>query len=305
MSTKQSQQTDAGDAKATSILTVIVYLVWNYLLHLTYWHFEDSWLHYYVKHGNYIKLYGIHILHAFTVLIYLFAALRSPGYVSINERSTEVNSPKYCPICKIIRPRRSKHCYSCQKCIVKYDHHCIFTGNCVGASNHRFFVFYLTIQFLFLCWSFPLSIDSIYYSFTNFNDVGYIQSLYRFGCFLGISFAFIGVSLLFLLHIYLIITNQTTYIVLKKYNLCGKKKKGSYDSKHFDPDIDETENSILLNIMRFIANPVPEEWKMGKIHDDITPKDQWLSNEDVLKKSYMQNSGVGCVPLPSFNAKQD
>ena len=136
-------------------------------------------MYYYVKHGNYIKLYGIHILHILTVIIYLFAAFKSPGYVEIKERSTEINSPKYCPICKIIRPRRSKHCYSCQKCIVKYDHHCIFTGNCVGANNHRFFVFYLIVQFLFLCWSSPLSIDSFYYAFYNFS-VGYIQSIYRF-----------------------------------------------------------------------------------------------------------------------------
>eukprot|EP01084_Bolivina_argentea_P192492 330438_1 len=291
-------------AQATRILTIIVYVVWNYLLHLSYWYFEDSWLHYYVKHGNYIKLYGIHILHMFTVALYLYAAYKSPGFIQISKPSNEFNSPKYCPICKIIRPRRSKHCYQCGKCIIKYDHHCIFTANCVGANNHSLFVFYLIIQLLFLSWSFPLSIHSIYYGLTNITTIGYISLFYRFVCCLGISFAAISVCLLFSLHIYLVITNQTTYMYLKKYGICQKKNKNKiYDSQHFDPDINTQNNSILSNIILFITNPIPNDWTVGKIHDDITPQSEWLSNEDIIKQKYSDMAGVGCVPLPSF--KQD
>ena len=305
---EEATDAQATDAQATRILTVSVYVVWNYLLHLSYWRFQDSWLHDYVKNEDYFKLYGIHLLHLFTVIIYLMAAFKSPGFIETKQKSTEINSPKYCPICKIIRPRRSKHCYQCGKCIIKYDHHCIFTANCIGAHNHRLFILYLIIQLLFLCWSLPLSIYSVHFAFHNLNHIGYLQTFYRFVCFLGISFAFIGLSLLFALHIYLILTNQTTYIFLKKYGLCSKNKKNKnnkneskYDAKHFEPDYKS--NNIISNIILFITNPIPNEWKIGKIHDDITPKSEWLSNKDVFKKNYIDTAGVGCVPIPSF--KQD
>lgn len=36
---------------------------------------------------------------------------------------------KFCTVCNLEQPLRTKHCRSCRKCVATYDHHCPWVGN--------------------------------------------------------------------------------------------------------------------------------------------------------------------------------
>ncbi len=47
---------------------------------------------------------------------------------------------RFCSACEANAPPRSYHCWNCDLCILRRDHHCVFTGNCVGLHNHRYYI---------------------------------------------------------------------------------------------------------------------------------------------------------------------
>ncbi|KAH6755932.1 DHHC-type zinc finger family protein [Perilla frutescens var. hirtella] len=117
-----------------------------------------------------------------------------------------------CPYCNIIQPPRAKHCHDCDKCVLQFDHHCVWLGTCIGQGNHCRFWWYICEETALSLWT------SILY-------IGYLESnilkAWWADIILILLLAALSITLIFLLllllfHSYLIMTNQTTYELVRR-----------------------------------------------------------------------------------------
>ncbi|XP_055417746.1 palmitoyltransferase ZDHHC4 isoform X1 [Bubalus kerabau] len=146
----------------------------------------------------------------------------------------EVMFPKNvrCPTCDLRKPARSKHCSVCNRCVHRFDHHCVWVNNCIGAWNTRYFLSYLltltasaaTMAVVSTVFLVRLVVMSDVYLQTYVDDLGHLQVVdtvflvqYLFLTFPRIVFLVGFVMVLsFLLGgylcfcLYLAATNQTT-----------------------------------------------------------------------------------------------
>ncbi|VDQ17723.1 unnamed protein product, partial [Trichobilharzia regenti] len=86
---------------------------------------------------------------------YLCAIFINPGTVPNILPSNHLNHSynTVCTRCFITRPMRAHHCVVCKKCILRMDHHCPWTANCIGLYTHRHFylvLIYMSIGGIYL-----------------------------------------------------------------------------------------------------------------------------------------------------------
>mmetsp|Transcript_87060 Transcript_87060/g.174171 ORF Transcript_87060/g.174171 Transcript_87060/m.174171 type:complete len:572 (-) Transcript_87060:135-1850(-) len=95
---------------------------------------------------------------ASTVLL-LVTACTDPGIVPRGVPSPLVDlmppqiktQIRYCSTCHVVRPSRAKHCRYCDNCVRTFDHHCPWTGNCIGERNYRPFLLFLAFTAASAC----------------------------------------------------------------------------------------------------------------------------------------------------------
>ncbi|KAM3919672.1 palmitoyltransferase ZDHHC13 [Leptodactylus fuscus] len=95
------------------------------------------------------------LITVFLLLYYFYKTWRTdPGYIRCSEEDKKqtiitlaeagcLDVRVFCTSCLVKKPLRSMHCHTCGACVAKFDQHCIWTGHCIGAGNHHYFVLFL------------------------------------------------------------------------------------------------------------------------------------------------------------------
>ncbi|NWI65817.1 ZDHC4 palmitoyltransferase, partial [Todus mexicanus] len=94
-----------------------------------------------------------HALLAANVGCFLLCSRADPGIITKSNHAALVKVYAYdgvlfqkgvvCPTCDTEKPARSKHCSFCSGCVHRFDHHCVWVNNCIGAFNAGYFFLYL------------------------------------------------------------------------------------------------------------------------------------------------------------------
>ncbi|RHY93735.1 hypothetical protein DYB37_001904 [Aphanomyces astaci] len=77
-----------------------------------------------------------------SLVSYALVACTDPGVVPYTP-TLQLPTDGYCDYCASFRPTGATHCSECQVCILDYDHHCPWTGKCIGKYNLRYFYLWL------------------------------------------------------------------------------------------------------------------------------------------------------------------
>lgn len=155
------------------------------------------------------------------------------------------DSNRRCPYCQIWQPMRTKHCHDCDKCVLRFDHHCFWVGTCIGQRNHFRFWWYLFFESVLVCWTFIISLSA--FSRETRVDMWILHTFLAF--FLAFTLFALAAFLVVLLgfHTYLVLTNQTTYETTRRTRI-------SY-LRHVPEKVHPFSKGLWQNIYSFCCTP--------------------------------------------------
>ena len=110
----------------------------------------------------FVKVVGF-IVYFIFFFSYSYTALINPGYPKHDIDSITGEPRKkfyYCSTCKMFvnREKNTSHCPDCDICVEGHDHHCPWTGKCIGKNNlTSFYIFIFSIFALISYFAFAMS----------------------------------------------------------------------------------------------------------------------------------------------------
>ena len=121
----------------------------------------------------------------------------------------------YCYSCYLYRPPRTSHCAVCDNCVERFDHHCLWLGNCIGKKNYKYFYTLLgslninaIFQIIFCVYVLTIEVKKI----KNKENKGYtFIIIIGFIILYNLLFLIIFIGKLFILHTYLVFKGLTFY----------------------------------------------------------------------------------------------
>ena len=119
-------------------------------------------------------LFGLFLL---STILFVIASKKNPGFIKKSDKISFLKLNKYfdpsyiCPRCEVLRTPESRHCFICNKCVDRFDHHCQWLNTCIGAGNHVWFYAYLITIWCYLVFNIYICVHTAIFMFKGHQDL--------------------------------------------------------------------------------------------------------------------------------------